>query len=338
MTVVRSAPIAVGWACALLLAGCGAAATQVDPQQPAPPTAKGQPLRPSQIVICPDGASYDTVRNTCVATTAIAPAAPRGEPAAPSRPDSSVSVRCSFNNGWVSVLPAASYPSDDTFLMQALIGFSQEPEFWASQSEYAELERYAARRCSERMQRFEVPAGDYFVLVGESGTFGRRGGYDRNGYRRRIRVSSGSPEVLSLRPSDLTITWSCISCPFVSFIDTASGRLLPAFVVLAWRNSAARKGTDRVLVEKVPVRDGKLRLRVAEAEPEVSQLDQLVLEVNGQVLLPRKGGAHSALAAADGVVVEMKQGTQIVVEYEVPWMTDGALDVQVVAHGYYDPT
>jgi hypothetical protein len=327
-------------ACTTSLAACGggAAATMADPQEPAAPSQKGQPLRPSQIVICPDGATYDTVKNTCVATGAIAvgPARPGAETSTAAS-NSSVSVRCSFPDGWVAVIPSDGYPTDDTFLMQALIGFSQEPDFWASQSEYAALERFAARRCNDSPQRFELPAGDAFVVIGQSGTFNRRGRYDRNGYRRRIRLSATAPQALTIRQTDLTLTWNCISCPFVSFIDAATGRFLPAIVVLAYRDSSARKGTDRVLVEKVPVRDGKLRLRVAEAEQEVSHLDQLVLEVNGTLLLPVKGAQRSALATVDGVGVEMQPGTQITADYEVPGVKDGTVDVVVVAHGYYDP-
>lgn len=295
-------------------------------------------MRPSQIVICPDGATYDPTHNTCLATGAITagPARASAEAAAPVA-NSSINVRCTFRDGWVSVLPADAYPNDDTFLMQALIGFAQDPDFWQGQSEYSALERFAARRCADAGQKFDLASGDYFIVVGQSGTYSRKGSYDRNGYRRRVRVAAGIPQIITLRQADLTVTWSCISCPFVSFVDSSTGRYLPAIVVLAWRNSPSRRGTDKVLVERVPVRDGKLRLRVAEAEQEVSHIDQLVLEVGGNVLLPLKGGERSALAAIDGVGVDMAHGTEITVEYSVPGMKDGTVDVHVIAHGYYDP-
>ncbi len=325
---------------AALLTGCGGATAPLpDPQEPAPPPSKGQPLRPSQIVICPDGSSYDTTRNSCVATRPISPDAskPPGTSSLRAGASAGASVRCTFTNGWVSLVPVDAYPADDTFLMQALIGLTEEPDFWGGESEYAALEPYAARRCSDSPQRFNLPAGEYFVVVGEAGTFNRRGTYDRNGFRRRIRLSDGSPQEVTVRRTDLTLTWSCISCPFVSFFDPASGRWLKSFVVLAYRDSASRRGTDRVLVERVPVRNGRIKLRVAEAEPEISQLDQLVLEVHGQRLLPTRGDSRSALASADGAGVELRPGTQIDVEYQVPGMGDGFVDVQVVAHGHYDP-
>lgn len=335
MKAARSAIPLCALACCMA-AACGGGAAVIDPQQPAPAAPKGQPLRASQVVICPDGATYDPAHNTCFATGPIGPAPAREEPGADAAPNSSVTLRCSFRNGWVSVLPVSAYPQDDTFLMQALIGFTQEPDFWGSQSEYARLQRFAARRCSDSAQRFELPAGDYFVVAGESGTFSRRGSYDRNGYRRRIKLSGDVPEAITIRQSDLTLSWDCISCPFVSFIDE-HGRFLPAVVVLAWRNDRSRKGTDRVLVRNVPVRDGRIRLRVAEAEQELSHLDQLVLEVAGQVLVPVRGGHRSALAAVDGATVEMTQGTQINVEYLAPGMQQGTVDVELIAHGYYDP-
>lgn len=330
----RLAALAI--ACALG-AGCGGSAgAPPDPQEPAPPAAKGQPLRAAQIVICPDGSSYDTVHNTCVASGSISGPSASTRPPAPQGRTASASVRCQFQNGWVSLVPVEAYPSDDTFLMQALIGFAQEPDFWSSQSEYADLEPYAARRCTDSPQTFELPEGEYFVLVGETDTFNRRGSYGRNGHRRRIRLGS-SPQEISIRRADLTLTWSCISCPFVSFLDPATGRWLPAFVVLAYRDSPSKRGTDRVRVERVPVRNGRITLRVAEAERETSQLDQLVVEVSGSVLVPVRGGRNSALAAIDGIGVQMAQGTQIDLQYEVPGMADGFVDVHVIAHGHYDP-
>jgi hypothetical protein len=344
--LMNALSVAVVSGAALLAAslwGCGGAnASMVDPQQPAlsqPGAPKGAPLRPAQIVICPDGSSYDPTHNQCVATSPLTPPAPTA-PTKPARPSGSgsVAVRCAFRDGWVSVLPVDAYPSDDSFLMQALIGLSDEPSFWQSQSEYADLEPYAARKCTDQQQRFEVDAGDYFVLVGEANTFQRRGRYDRNGYRRRMHVSPGAPTDLTVRESDLTLTFNCISCPFVSFVDGATNRFLPAFVVLAYRNSPARRGTDRVKVRSVPVSNGRIRLRVAEADHEVSHLDQLVIEVAGNRLAPLPGGSQSALAQSDGVGVQMRRGTQITVEYEVAGMRDGAVDVEVVASGYYEPT
>jgi hypothetical protein len=328
---------------AAVLGGCGAAhGAMVDPQQPAPiePGApKSAPLRPAQIVICPDGSSYDPVHNQCVASSPIlATAPPSAARTARRSGEGVVSVRCSFRDGWVSVLPVDDYPNDDSFLMQALIGLTDEPSFWKSQSEYADLEPHAARKCTEQPQRFEVDAGDYFVLVGEANTFQRRGRYDRNGYRRRVHVGASTPTDLTVRESDLTLTFNCISCPFVSFLDPATNRYLPSFVVLAYRRSAGRRGTDRVRVRGVPVHDGLIRLRVVEADREISHLDQLVIEVGGQRLMPKAGGPDSALASSDGVGVQMGRGTQITVDYVAAGMRDGTVDVEVIAEGYYDPT
>jgi hypothetical protein len=322
-------------------AGCaGAGPTAPDPQQPAARSQPGQPLTPAQIVICPQGSTYDPTRNQCYATGEPAQSpSPPPEPksSAPRRGGATISVRCTFLNAWVSVLPVDDYPSDDTFLMQALIGLSEEPGFWSGQSQYAELEPYAARRCSGEPQSFQAAPGAHFVLAGEANTFQRRGNYQRNGYRRRVTLSGSAPTSLTIAPSDLTHTWLCISCPFVAFLDAARGAYLPAFVVLAHRRGAERRGTDRVRVARVPVRGGRVTLRVSEVEREVSHLDQLVLEVGDRTLLPAAGGARSALAAIDGVGVELPPRTGIVVDYEVPQVRDGVVDVVVVAHGHYDP-
>lgn len=344
LAAMRDPSHGVGAAFVGLLFATGCSASQpaiVDPQQPAAPAAKGQPLAASQIVICPEGSTYNVAQNNCLATTSvIASGPPTAASTAVASPqaDSGVSVRCSFRNGWVSVMPVAAYPSDDSFLMQALIGLTEEPSFWTNQPEFAALGKYAARRCTDQETQFALPAGEYYVLAGEAGTFSRKGRYDRNGLRRRVRLAPQSAQSISIAPSDLTMTWNCISCPFVSFIDPSSGRLLPAFVVLANRNSPARRGTDRIEVRSVPVRNGRIRLRVAEVDHEISHLDQLVLEVDGRTVVPSRGGASSALARPDAVAVSLSRGTQILVDYDLGGVSDGSVDLVVVAHGYYEPT
>jgi hypothetical protein len=106
--------------------------------------------------------------------------------------------------------------------------------------------------------------------------------------------------------------------------------------VLKDRRSEADKGTDRIPVTGVPVKNGRIRLRVAEAEREVTHLDRLALEIDGKVVLPLPG-SRSALASADGVEVEMSRGHAIEVSFDVPGAADGAVDAVVIATGYYVP-
>jgi hypothetical protein len=221
-------------------------------------------------------------------------------------------------------------------LMQGLIGLTQEPSFWTTNTDFASLSKYAAKRCTQQATRFTLPAGDYFVVVGEADTFQQRGAYEKNGMRRRVSVRTGTPISIQVRSQDLTHAWFCISCPFVSFLDPQTGRYLPAFVVLANRRAASLRGTDRVQVRGVPVRNGRIQLRVAEAEHELTHLDQLVLEVNGHTLLPDRS-ANSALASADNIQVDIGQGKQITADYYVEGIADGLVDVTVVATGHYEP-
>lgn len=337
-----------GWALGaalvgFMVTGCGGPPTP--PLLPEPAPTEPEPvLVAAPAPECPEGSNYDAARSVCVATAAIA--APGGagwekyppdpEPKPPAGPAGpGVNVSCAFPNGWVSVMPVRSYPKDDQFLMQALIGLTEDPSFWANEPEYRRLAPFAAQKCAEKEVTFAVADGEYFILAGEANTFRSRGDYSNNGFRRRVTVK-GSLRI-ALQSKDLTHTWVCISCPFVSFFDGAE--LLPAFVVLANRSARSRRGTDRVLAEKVPVQGGKIRLRVAEPDREVTRLDQLVLEIGGQTVLPTSGGSRSALAGVDGVDVEMSRGKQILVEYAVPaGVADGVVDVHVIAHGHYDPT
>lgn len=328
---------------AALLFGCTEVTT---PPQNVAGTAGPAP----EVVVCPAGSSYDAARNVCIATAPIAAPQPEPPPAPaqtaavavePPAGPSSITVSCDFGNGWVAVVPADKYPKDDQFLMQALIGLRDEPQFWKNEPDYAKFAPFAAKHCSNRAEKFDVPSGSYFILAGEANTFGARGNYSKNGFRKKVQLDAAAPISLSLKRSDLKHTWVCISCPWVAFFapekeGALGGGFLPSFVVLKDRRSEADKGTDRIPVSAVPIKNGRIRLRVAEAEREVTHLDRLALEVGGKVILPLPG-SRSALASADGIEVEMSRGHAIELSFEIPGAADGTVDAVVIATGYYLP-
>jgi len=172
--------------------------------------------------------------------------------------------------------------------------------------------------------------------VGEAGTFQQRNAYSHNGMRRRVTLRNGSPISMQVRSADLTHAWFCISCPFVSFLDPLTGQYLPPFVVLANRRSSGLRGSDRLQIRRVPIRNGRIQLRVAEAERELTHLDQLVIEVDGHQLMPDRN-PDSPLASADGLQVEISQGKQITASYYAAGIPDGFVDLTVIATGHYDP-
>lgn len=301
---------------------------------PTPVVAQPPPVVPPPVTVAPVDPAVDA--GAAVATTPGTPTPP------PAVRAGSVTVTCAFPSGWVALLPVAKYPKDDSFLMQALIGFTTDPKFWGSEPEYAPLKPYAAKRCSTTPLALPVPAtGDYWLLAGQEGTFSTRHRYDKNGLKKRITVSAQGA-AYGIGPSDLTQTWLCISCPWVRTY-AADGTVATSFVVLAGRSSSSQHGTDRVALVHAPVVFGRVVARVLEREDEVTWLDQLVLVVRDasgreHTLLPRLGGARSALAAADGNVVELAQGTGIAVEYELPpALADAAfVDGTFVATGHYE--
>src|SRR4030095_5740957 len=99
--------------------------------------------KPPQVVICPDGSKWDEAAHGCIATQAIEPVAAEPAPPPPACGAASISVRCNFQNGWVAVMPVDAYPADESFLMQALIGFTEEPSFWRGIPAYRALHRFA---------------------------------------------------------------------------------------------------------------------------------------------------------------------------------------------------
>jgi len=302
-----------GWVMVLGLVACGG------------PT---QGARNEPVVLCPAGSMLDPQKNACVAMDAAKPVddgTSQGhlEQPRPHVASIGVDVTCSFSHGWVSLVPAGEYPKDDEFLMQALIGFTQEPSFWTSQEDYKAFEPYAAKACSATPVHLTAAApGDYYLVAGQEGTFNARGRYDKNGVRRKLTVSSST--TVSLGPNDLTFTWDCISCPWVVF--RGRGRDLEPFVVLASRSGRDRRGTDARVVRQVPVVSGRVTLRVVEIEPEETHLESLVLRANGHVL-------RSTTSERE---LRLGPNTQATLSYLVPGVSDGLVDVEVETTGYYD--
>jgi hypothetical protein len=297
-----------------------------------------QGAKSSEVVICPAGSVLDPQKQQCVAMEHAHPVdtgeATEGHVVNPAlrAANLTLDVACAFPKGWVALLPASEYPKDDEFLMQALIGFTQDPSFWSSQSEYKQFAPYAAKSCGSSPVRLVAPApGDYYLLAGQEDTFSLRGKYDKNGLRKKITLTAPTSMVLSAR--DLTFTWDCISCPWVVF--RGAGRDLEPFVVLANRRGRDRRGTDVHRVARVPVQDGLVTLRVVEIEREATHLDALVLRVNGQRLV----ASSNALDRDDGTELRLGPRTQATVTYRVPGAAnpDGFVDVEVEATGYYDP-
>jgi len=294
-----------------------------------------QGAKSSSVVICPAGSLLDPQKQACVAMEGAKPVATdtaetetHVEPVVHRAASLGVDVSCSFEKGWVALMPASEYPKDDEFLMQALIGFAQDPSFWTSQADYKSFEPYAAKPCTATPTHLAASApGDYYLLAGQEDTFSLRGKYDKNGVRRKIAVTS--PTTVSLSPRDLTFTWDCISCPWV-VVHGEGGRDLEPFVVLANRRGRSRRGSDVHVVRHVPVAGGLVALRVVEIERERTHLASLVLRANGRRLVATAG-------ALDGGDVELGPRTQVTATYRVPGMNEGFVDVEVEATGYYDP-
>lgn len=336
---------------------------------------------PTQVVvICPEGSVFDASMNACVArprVVVIAPTATTPTPIAPvqtvppiastaptvtatpvasAAPSASASVAiatntssstappgsfavdvtCGFSNGWVSIMPVSAYPRDDQFLMQALIGFTTEPTFWNSEREYTPFRKFAAKPCGATPAHFIVAGGDVWILAGQAGTFGSKGAYDKNGLKKKTTITAPIP--INIPPTALTHTWLCISCPWVTFVGSDTS----PFVMLAWRDEREKRGRDRKLVRQVPVKDGRIAVRVSEREDEETHLDALLLVVKDargdeHVVMPM-GGERSALSRDDGIEVRMSKGSEIAVQYDVGWLVhDGTVDVELVASGFYLP-
>jgi len=236
-------------------------------------------------------------------------------------------VVCQFDEGWASLVPADAFRQDE-YLMQALIGLTEEPAFWREQEEYRDLEPYAARRCGRDGVGFAVPAGHYFLVVGRANTFDARGQYQDNGHLREVDLPAGG--TIAIRPEDLTHTWSCISCPHIYAWN--GERFEHRGEVLRDLVGPGAEKTQRTALGEVLVERGQVRLRLAEEEDEVSHVDALLLEIGGVTVAP----ADPTLAAADGDHRMLARGEAVELVYAVA-LPDGLAPAAVVATGYYVP-
>ncbi len=253
---------------------------------------------------------------------AVATPAPR-PPIASTAP--SLSVTCDFAEGWAVAIPADKYDPAEVS-MQTLIGLREEPSFWA---EYAgDLFAFPAHRCGATPVELPVVGGDYYLLIGQAGTFSARGEYRDNG--RVERISIDKPLARSISWRDLNMTWLCISCPYV-YVWTGDRFEFRTEIIVDQIGVRAERPQVRSLGE-VPVINGRVRLRISEEEDEISHVDALELLIAGH----RVSSPLELLAEDDGTYLSMEKGDahDLVFAVDLP---DGLYSAEVMADGYYIP-
>ena len=269
------------------------------------------------------------IASLCLLAGACRPAPPLVRP--PAGPGT-LRIACTFEKGYVSVIPTAAFASVEDYLMQALIGFREDPAFWRKEAEYRHLEPYAARPCAPGGTVFELPAGRYVVVAGWAGRYEVQGKYKDNGFIRTLDLEPGRDAALTLTPAEMKHTWNCISCPFLAVLH--GGRFVEHGHVLSERYTRGRRGTD-VRRARADVRSGRVRLRISEREPEVTHLDAVEVWLGGQRLRPEN--APDALRAADGQVLRLHLGESIELTFAAPGVPDGEAEVEIRVTGHYEP-
>jgi hypothetical protein len=258
---------------------------------------------------------------------------PAGKKGKRKKAGTGVRVACNFEQGFVAVLPVGLYDPGEEFLMQALIGLTEEPTFWKGLPEYAKLEPYKASRCTSGGQTFALAPGKYKVAVGQAGQFSVRNEYRDNGFLSEIEVVDGTMQQVKLSTTDLKHTWLCISCPWlVVFQD---GQRVEAGQVLVDRYTRKRYGTD-VVTTQADVVDGVLVVRLEEREPEVSFIDAVVVRAGGDELRPMRR-TPKAVRAIDDAATELRLGEAIELRFDARGHEDGPIEVEIEVSGHYEP-
>ena len=165
--------------------------------------------------------------------------------------------------------------------------------------------------------------------------------YDKNGNAsdgivlEELEVRAGAKVQLEFNRGDFT-EWNCLSCPWLYF--SADGTWVRGFEILEDVVGAAQQTTRRYDLSAYPLSGRELRLQVREEKDEITYLDQLLLQVGGQLITPRSEGRElTALATTDQRHVILRKGEQLELVYTLP--AGVALDAKrtLIAHGYYEP-
>lgn len=252
-----------------------------------------------------------------------------GEPEAKPAGAGTLAFECTFSDAWVAVLPAGMVTDQDRqFMMQALIGLTEDPGFWTKETQYARYQPYAAVRCAARQTK-ELAAGNYEIWVGWAGQFSRTN-YTKNGHIAPIEVEAGGQLDKKFTPEDMNLDFVCISCPFLAVRQ--DGAMVELGQILIDRYSPRRAGTDARTVEAGVV-DGRIRIEITEREREVTYLDSVAVSVGGKPLAPA-GMFPPELRAIDATHLALATGRSVSLDYAAP-VDSGSVTVTIEVTGHY---
>lgn len=254
-----------------------------------------------------------------------------GLPSLPIRKTGQLSVACEFDDGWSAVLPIklAGAKEKDEYLMQALIGLTDDPEFWAPMPEYEELKPHAASRCGQAPTVRDLQPGEYVLFIGWAGQFANTG-YENNGRIEPFTIKAGQNRDRRFTTDDLDADLPCISCPFL--LVERAGQFVELGQILIDRYIASKRGTD-LRTAVVGVRGGRITVKLAEREPEVSHIDAIEVWYRGR-RLPPSAGSPAAARTIDGVNHTLSTGQELTMHFQAP-IQSGELSVEIRVNGYY---
>jgi hypothetical protein len=123
------------------------------------------------------------------------------------------------------------------------------------------------------------------------------------------------------------------ACPYVFTFDETDGRWVMDTTVLYELDGKEKETTQRRSLQRF---DGRVLIR--EVEPEISHIDQLLIEVVDRdgtlrVLAPD----HPSLNDVDGNYLVLERGDEILVTFPDYKADVPILEVRAVATGFYEP-
>lgn len=126
----------------------------------------------------------------------------------------------------------------------------------------------------------------------------------------------------------------CAACPYV-YVHSGSGWF---FVGEVLRNlhSPSLESTQALELPLTAVKNGRVRVRIAERKPEITHLDDVYLDVDGQHVLPTQCAQRTLFCGMDNQRLSLSKGESIELDFVLP---EGAppKTLHLWAKGYYVP-
>jgi hypothetical protein len=129
--------------------------------------------------------------------------------------------------------------------------------------------------------------------------------------------------------------WNCLSCPWLYLYE--QGRFVRKIEVLKDAVGVDGARTTTFVVDPKAIDDSRIRLQIREEKDETTQLDAVLLTIDGVLCPSCLSSPPSPLGAVDGKYLTLIKGELVELEFTLPEALAVGARIAVETHGYYEP-